>query len=138
MATGDTLNGLGGNVASGGTALKNIKKWSLTAARNIKKYGVAGLKAKRAVGGISEWTGTMECELEEGERSSELNIDGATLAVSLAYDASNNYACNIVVENVQEGVNMDDGQVDTVVIAFSVDGEPVRTGVLTGATGGGG
>ncbi|MBR9800555.1 hypothetical protein GYB59_02115 [bacterium] len=134
MAAGDTISGLGGDVKkAAGDSLLNVKKWSLTKTRNVKKYAVAGSAWKRASGGTIEASGTVEIELEEDERSEELNIDeGDTLEVDFVIDANSKYTGKIVVNSVAEGVNMDDGQVDTVVVQFDVDGELTRTGILAG------
>jgi hypothetical protein len=135
MAAGDTISGTGGDVVlTGGASLLNVKKWTLTRTRNVKKYAVAGLAHKRAVAGTIESTGTMEVEIEEGQRSAELLITGARVQVDFEYDGSNKLAGWIVVNNTTEGVNMDDGQIDTLVVAFDVDGELTATGAIAGGS----
>lgn len=131
MADGDPISGNGGDVAiPAGASIGNVGKWNLTQTANVKKYAVNGSKFKRAVAGSVEGSGGLECQLEEGERPA-LEV-GQRLEVELKYDATNKYTGFIVVNSVAEGVNMDDGQIDTLVISFDVDGELTKAGALTG------
>jgi len=131
MAAGDTINGVGGRVSiAGGADYENVKKWSKTKTFNKKKYAVSGSRAKRSVNGTYEETGTIEIELEEGERPAL--ADGDRLEVDLKYDATSYFTGFITIDSVAEGVNMDDGQVDTLVINWSADGALTPTGALAG------
>ena len=135
MAVGDPISGTGGDVKlAGGASLGNVGKWSISQTANIKKYANSESKFKRAVAGSIESSGNLECNLEKGERP-PLAI-GQRLEVELHYDTDNYHKGFIVVNSVAEGVNMDDGQVDMLVIGFDVDGELTPTGLLTGGSAG--
>lgn len=127
MAAGDPISGNGGDVAIPlGASLGNVGKWNLTRSANVKKYAVAGSKYKRAVAGTVEQSGNLEFELEEDERPAL--VIGQRLEVELKYDATSYYTGYIVVNSIGEGVDMDAGQIDKLVIGFDVDGALAASG----------
>jgi len=129
MAAGDPISGNGGDVAIPlGASLGNVGKWNLTRSANMKKYAVSGSKFKRAVAGTVDTSGSLEFQLEDSERPA-LTI-GQRLEVELQYSATDYYTGFIVVNNVAEGIDMDNGQVDALVIGFDVDGALTASGSL--------
>lgn len=136
MATGDPLSGVGGCVKkTGGDTIANVLMWDVTSSRSTKRYAPCDSGGyKRSAPGVITQSGTMTVVLEEGERDSDIAIEGARFQVDFQYDASNYKTGYIVVTSVKEGVNMDEGQVNNLEIEFDVDGKLTNTGVVAGGS----
>lgn len=65
MSTPQAVSGEGGALLIGGSQVAEIKKWSLTKKRGVKKYGaqsgvVAGVNWMKTVSGTHDWSGSFE------------------------------------------------------------------------------
>lgn len=112
------ITGKNGDVRIGATQLAEITSWTFTAEINILEYAsnkTAGVKRK--LSGSKMASGALEGVYDPQIPIHTQIQEGSEVTLDLFYTASHKIVVPVVIENLEQEVNIDDGEI----VTFSAD-----------------